>query len=378
MLNIVASNINVGNNLTITSTNNTTVQASNIKSGIADISGTNGDVTGSTIINSNNLNIFAGTSYDTNSEDKRTKRTFAIRNNITGNMVTDYVNSDLTAKNDSFSFNVGNQVALRAKDLTDPSISEPSYVTTLKAQVASDKISETNLVLANKHWEETTRGLTEVSQAVVAIAAVAVAVVTGGIGSGISGAMMTAAATTAATTASISATNASMNADGDIFKQMKDISKITWDATTSRDSFENYAISSAIAAAGYGIGEWMKAEGVEPGFEMGNMDDSKIGINAEYKNGILVKTDTNITTNYWTSNQNQGFKLLNTTPGAPPFAGFHDAMSFPEIINQVTIAPYYAMSQCAAALTLCASFPDTFIKIGTWGQVDTNLDINKQ
>ena len=244
LLNIVASNINVGNNLTITSTNNTTVQASNINSGIADISGTNGDVTGSTIINSNNLNIFAGTSYDTNIEDKRTKRTFAIRNNITGNMVTDYVNSNLTAKNDSFSFNVGNQVALRAKDLTDPTITQPSYVTTLKAQVASDKISETNLVLANKHWEETNRELTETGQAAVAIAAVAATVVTGGAALGFIG---TAVAASAAATASTTAVSTSMNAEGDIFKQVKDISKDTWDATTSRAAFENYAIAAGTA-----------------------------------------------------------------------------------------------------------------------------------
>ena len=44
-----------------------------------------------------------------------------------------------------------------------------------------------------------------------------------------------------------------MNADGDIFKQMKDISKITWDATTSRDSFENYAISAGTAGLTAGI-----------------------------------------------------------------------------------------------------------------------------
>lgn len=49
----------------------------------------------------------------------------------------------------------------------------------------------------------------------------------------------------------------------------------------------------------------------------------------------------------------------------------------PAVINQVTIAPYYAMSQCAASPTLCAIFPDTFIKVGTWGQVNTNLDIYK-
>ena len=49
----------------------------------------------------------------------------AIRNNITGNMITDYTNSNLTAKNDGFIFNVMNQADIRAKDLTDPSISQP-------------------------------------------------------------------------------------------------------------------------------------------------------------------------------------------------------------------------------------------------------------
>jgi hypothetical protein len=257
-------------------------------------------------------------------------------------------------------------------------------VTALKAQVASDKISETNLAIANKHWEDTTRQLTDTAQISVAVAAVAIAILTGGIGSGISGAMMTAAATTAGTAATISASQAGMNADGDFFKQAKDISKITWDDTTSRESVENYAIASAIAAAGYGIGEWMKAEGVEPGFEMGNMDDSKVGINVEKIDGNwyqrLPNGDLQTTSSFKAhtiGNQNPVFKFLNKTPGAPPFAGFHDAMNFPDIINQATIAPYYAMSQCAAAPTLCASFPDTFIKIGTWGQVDTNLDINK-
>ena len=41
LVNIVASNVNAGNNLSITSTNNTTVQASNLNSGTADTAGTN-------------------------------------------------------------------------------------------------------------------------------------------------------------------------------------------------------------------------------------------------------------------------------------------------------------------------------------------------
>ena len=121
----------------------------------------------------------------------------------------------------------------------------------------------------------------------------------------------------------------------------------------------------------------MKSEGVNPSLESGTMENSKVGVNAEYKNGILIKADTNVPTSYFTSNQNPVFKAFNTTPGAPSFTGFHDAMNFPAGINQITIAPYYAMSQCAAIPTLCAMFPDTFIKVGTWGLVDTNLDIYK-
>jgi hypothetical protein len=197
LVNIVASNVNAGNNLTITSTNNTTLQASNLNSGTADTAGTNSNVTGSTTINTNNLNILAGTSYNINTVDKRTGKTMAIRNNTTGNMVTDYTNSNLTAKNDGFTFNVTNQADIRAKDLTDPSISQPSYLTALKAQVASDKISETNLAIANKHWEDTTRQLTETGTAVIAVgivvAVVAVTILTAGAGA----APATAAAGTA-------------------------------------------------------------------------------------------------------------------------------------------------------------------------------------
>jgi hypothetical protein len=51
------------------------------------------------------------------------------------------------------------------------------------------------------------------------------------------------------TTATISATQASMNADGDVWKQAKTTSKTTWDNTTSRESFENMAIAAAVAGA---------------------------------------------------------------------------------------------------------------------------------
>ncbi len=250
LVNIVSSNVSARNNLFITSTNNTTVQASNLNSGYSDIASTNIDVTGSTTINTNNLDILAAANYNHNSVKQRTSKTMAIRNNITGNMITDYTNSNLTAKNDGFIFNVMNQADIRAKDLTDPSISQPSYIAAIKAQIASDKINETNLEITNKHWEETTRELTEAGTAIIAITAVAATIATGGAALGL---VKTAVAATAAATASTTAVSTSMNNDGDFWKQAKTISKDTWDATTSREAFENYAIAAGTALLTTGL-----------------------------------------------------------------------------------------------------------------------------
>jgi hypothetical protein len=216
-----------------------------------------------------------------------------------------------------------------------------------------------------------------------------VAVGSGGLGSGISGAMMTAVATTASTTATISATNASMNTDSNFLNSANSIADSSWKATTSDESLKNMAISAAVAGLAYGVGEWMKSEGVNPSLESGTMENSKVGVNVDQNaNGNWIKagsitdinpqgTPSNWFDTYVAGNQNPAFQSLNTTPGAPSFAGFHDAMNFPIGVNQVSIAPYYAMSQCAAAPTFCAMFPDTFIKVGTWGQVDTNFNIYK-
>ena len=67
------------------------------------------------------------------------------------------------------------------------------------------------------------------------------------------GVIGTAVAASAAATASTTAVSTSMNAEGDIFKQVKDISKDTWDATTSRSAFENYAIAAGTAGLTAGI-----------------------------------------------------------------------------------------------------------------------------
>ena len=106
--------------------------------------------------------------------------------------------------------------------------------------------------------------------------------------------------------------------------------------------------------------------------------NSKLGINVTEMNSkwYIEGTPTQATWSetYVTGSQNPAFKALNTTPGAPSFVDFHDALNLPTGINQLTIAPAYALSQCAAMPVICAAAPDTFINIGTWGRVSTNLD----
>jgi hypothetical protein len=297
---IVASNVEAGNNLSITSTNMTMIQASNLASGTADNDNTNPSVTGNLNITSKDLSVFAATSQNIKTTDQRFGTTFSIKNQTIGNMSTGLVNSSLTAKNDNFSYNIANKADIRAKDLNSPSISDPSYVTALKTQLAPEKINEVTLEIMNKHWEDTSRELTDAAIATAAIVIVVATIVTAGAAaaavgaaagaaavgasatvavgataagaSAAAGATMAAAVTvgasatmaatvatvtqaailatlsTAAVTVGTTAMNASMNADGDMWKQAKGISKTTWDESTSRDAFESYIIAATTAA----------------------------------------------------------------------------------------------------------------------------------
>ena len=147
------------------------------------------------------------------------------------------------------------------------------------------------------------------------------------------------------------------------------------------------AISGAIAGAGKMMGDWMKAKGVEPSLKSGTPQSSKIGINVEKINGQWYKvgidgtlTKTNPFLAYTVGSANPIFQQLNRLPGSPPFASFHDSLRVPNtlLLNQISIAPTYALTQCAAMPNVCAMFPGMFVEIGTGGLVKTDIDINKQ
>ncbi len=97
------------------------------------------------------------------------------------------------------------------------------------------------------------RGLTDVGTATVATAGAGAPAMSGGVT--IAAGIGTAAASTAAATAAVSATNASMNADGDLFKQIKTTATASYKATTSDESLKNIAIAGATAGLTAGIAE---------------------------------------------------------------------------------------------------------------------------
>lgn len=213
-----------------------------------------------------------------------------------------------TGTSGTLTFNTNNSIIAQYKNTgsgTDTSVfaSSPSlaYLNNLDpTQTIYNPIDETHI-----DWDQTTRGLTKAGTAVVAIAVVAIVVAvtvltagtgtaaaasagtaatagggaaaggtaaaagagaaTAGAGAGVAAggtvaaagstmswatigsAALNASGMTALTTASISGVNASMNADGDVFKQLKTVGKTSFKDTTSSDSLRNIAISGITA-----------------------------------------------------------------------------------------------------------------------------------
>ena len=179
-----------------------------------------------------------------------------MNNNLNNDNIDGNLNPGI---NSNLSLNANNSILVQYQEGTMESLlssanngnQQLAYFKTVNdlSQLNPNKITLDSIANTSQHWDKTTRGLTSASQAVIAVAAVAIAVGTGGLGSGISGAMMTAAATTASTTATISATNASMNTDSNFLNSTNSIADSSWKATSSDESLKNMAISAAVAGA---------------------------------------------------------------------------------------------------------------------------------
>lgn len=358
-----ASNISAGNNLTITSSasggagGDTTIQASNISA------------TNQLTLNANNLNILTRSETNVNTAEDKVTRALSFTNYNEGSINTSKI-IDSTLNANSLVFNVANKANVEVSDKTDQN-SLP-YLTALKNQTSPESLVIASKSSFSQEWHDNLRGTTDVANVGIVMVAMAIAIGTEGIGSGLSGAMLTAVATTAGSTATISATNASMNSDGSIWNQTKTISDTAYKATTSDESLKNMAIAAAVAGAAYGVGEWINntkinynnsitpeqaANGktvVSTGHSNlmpGSAADSKIGVNVvqEKSTGYWFKEGKNVKVSssyaHTVGNQNPVFQGFNTTPGAPSFADFHDALDLTSPWNELSIPPAYSASQ---------------------------------
>ncbi|MBU6338372.1 MAG: hypothetical protein KGQ36_00140 [Rickettsiales bacterium] len=234
-----SDNTSINGNLELISVNDTTLKAAKLSA--------NKDVT---ITSGNDLNFLVATDVALSSYTNNDETTFNFTNGASGNLRTEVINNEIISNTNSITFNTANQnfVEYRSADKTAGMADFEGSLAYLNNLDSSKVIYNPVDEIAEK-WNQTGRGLTEIGQGAIAVAAVTVAIASGGIGSGLSGAMMTAAATTAATTVTISATTASMNVDGNLLGSLDDVSKKAIKDTTSDDALKNMIISAAVAGA---------------------------------------------------------------------------------------------------------------------------------
>ena len=291
----ISSTIISGSDLNITSGNNTILQSSRLSSG------------DSLNVNTGN-SLLLLTASDASIKDHESKggTAFAFSNGNSGFVATKAVNNEITSNtnsanlNSNLNLNATNSIVAqyRAGTMEDVLSSannnnpQLAYLKTLNDLSNTDpsKITFNPVADTMKNWDQTTRGLTQAGTAVVAIAAVAITVVTLGSGATIGAAMLTAAAASAAATASVSATNASMNTDSSLLGSTTTITKTTVKDTTSKESVQNMAIAAATAGATYGVTSYLNTGSFTGTGSVAN--NSTIYVNPNLSNATVLTTNT--------------------------------------------------------------------------------------
>lgn len=395
-------------NLDLISVENTALQAAKLNAN-KDISITVGD----------NLTLLVATNSSSVSYTNNDETTFNFTNGSSGFFKTEIINNEILAGANSSSggsagnlaINVGGGIlaqynsksgevaATPTEGINDSTLTRDFSATPELAYINALNPTQTqyqSLDEIAQSWDQTTRGLNENGQLVIAAAAVAVAIGTGGIGSGISGAMMTAVATTAATTATISATNASMNADGNLVGSLDDVGKTALKDTTSKESIKNYAIAAAVA----GAAAWaVQASGGTTSLEKGKdyavykPDPNEMLVNPKYRafvdanypnyNGVIDPSANNIgmanttintsqigspvpsySTNPFTTNFWQGFgkesgfisNSANQAGGMNSMSLMHDPWAGSTVIKNIPLGTQLSIPP-AIVVQYCATFP---------------------
>lgn len=385
---IVSSNIKTGKDLTLKSNNTINIKASNLISN-------NGNID----IETNILNILADETQTSITNNQTTKTTFINKYGTNGDITYNtedtniIVNNNNSNNNNNITFNIKDKLNIQtSENKKDKVIDYINYLnnsTNNNTNNNNPSITQSILKTNDEHINETTRQMTDVAQISVAAGAVAVSIITGGIGSGVSGAMMTAATTTAGTIATNTTIQTSLNAEGDIFKQIKDITSETIKTTTSEDSLKSIAIAAGIA----GLSRWV-VDKFGGGTTLDRGDNSKVvykpdksilddyrKLNPDY-NGVLNKTANNIgrantTTDislvntvvnteefgFWQNLLNEGgtmSRIVNKIKGMNTMSLFHDPLTNNSILSitpllETSIIPATIIQYCATFPGLCGA-----------------------
>jgi len=244
--------------VTIEETNNIVSNLNSTNGSISLISGGNNIIEASSLRANDDVNILASNSnYILNATDSslkqvevKNKGTFTFKNNDHGYHRTKIIEADfnsnqgdiniIASNGNLIQFNESNKINNLRQRITNNNPGNNFNIN----QVLTSYVGQKEI---NESWDITTRGLTEVSQAIIAVAATAVMP---GIGSGLVGAGLTAASTTAATTAIISAANAGLNG-GNLGDMLTDSFK----SVASGDGFERMVIAALSAGLTVGITE---------------------------------------------------------------------------------------------------------------------------
>lgn len=238
---------------------------SNLEAGTADPNNNNNAITGQiAIATGGNLNILAANEATISTTQEKNTRTLTFNNFNSSNITTNAVSSTLKAKNNNYNFDVANEINLSYNqndfnqetgevvvgEARQENLVNLAYLSHIKQnndanQGGNNIVNYNPIANTNLEYHDSTRGLTDAGVAVVAVAAT---VATGGIGG-----PLAAGAAVVATSASVSGVNASMNAEGDVFKQAKTIGKDSYDAATDDETLKNAAIATLTAAVVQGI-----------------------------------------------------------------------------------------------------------------------------
>ena len=295
----ISSIVTSGSDLTIVSGNDTTIQSSKLSSG-----------DNLTVTAGNNLLLLTAKDAAIKNDESKGGTAYTFTNGTSGYMDVKAVNNEITSNtnsatiNSNLDLNATNSILVqyRAGTMEDvlssanSSNQQLAYLKTIDdlKQADPNKVMLDPIADTMKQWDQTTRGLTGAGTAVVAIAAIAITVVTMGSGATLGAAMMTAVAASGAATASVAATNASMNTDSSLLGSTKSISSNTWKATTSKESLQNMAIAAITAGAAYGASVYLSTASSTAGAGSSAGSAAGSGSGAASGTGAAANTSTSL------------------------------------------------------------------------------------